>query len=164
MGQFKTKEKMLTDSEGKRVPIKVTLFTGSYGIELLSKIISKISPALLNSIDAKGKKLGDINIDFKEISNNMVNGFSDGSILNLLKEIVSSSNLDNVDLSSDGGFDIAFCGEYGLLIDSITFILEANYKSFLAGNAMKALKKKVKMMIPKILEMLEKFSPESMKK
>jgi len=163
MGQFKTKEKMLTNSENKKVSIKVTLFTGSYGIELLSRIISKISPTLLNSIDAKGKKLSEVNINFKEISNNIVSGFSDGSILNLIKEIVSSSNLDNTDLSSDGGFDMVFCGEYGLLIDSITFILEANYKSFLAGNAMKALKKKIKMMIPKILEMLEKFSPESMK-
>ena len=143
MGQFKTKERTLKNSEDKSVVVKVTLFTGFYGLEILTKIISKISPTLLNAINSKGKSIADLDIDFKEISNNIVSNLLDGSVLELLKEITASTVIDNVDLSNDSGFDIAFCGEYGLLIDTITFILEANYKSFLAGKITKILKNKI---------------------
>lgn len=146
--KYKTKTKTLKNSEEKLVQIEVTLFTGSSGISLLTDILKSISPSLLSALSTKktleeDSEKSELDINLKDVSENLVNNIFDGKLLELIKRILSCTRLDDLDLSTDSGFDIAFCGEYGLLADAITFVLEANYKSFLFGNITKVLKNMV---------------------
>lgn len=139
---LKTKKFELKDSEQKTIKLEVSTFAGSFGVILFSKIFLLITPILkpiLKNVNLKSIDLMDMDIDFGEVAEVIITKMDEDKILSLIKDIVSCTRLGEYDLCVTDAFDIAFAGEYGLLIQTIKHVLETNYSSFFVGNAIKNL-------------------------
>jgi len=139
-------ETELKDKDGNQVTIFNTLFPGSMGVELFSRVFLLAVPVMLPAMDTDDKK----DIDFSKLASAIGTSFSDKKIVALVLDLVKLTDVfvrDNgieeakgrQNLGKKSNFDTVIAGNYALLIQIIKYVLEVNFKDFFGENGIKDL-------------------------
>jgi hypothetical protein len=128
---MKVNKIVFKDQDGKDVNVETTQFMGFRGLILQSKITKLMTPliSILKGIETpslKGIKKSNILFDTNDLVNHLCKNLDDNIIIDLIKELVASTTIDNKDLSNSDIFDIIFAGNYDLLFKTIRFIIDTN--------------------------------------
>jgi len=134
---IKEKTVILKDSEGKSISINTKTFAGSFGVELFSKVFLLMLPMIAPMLNKKDKKsLIEAELDMSSIASSITSRINEDEIVELVLKLCSTTLANDGklahDLSSKLTFDDFFSAEYALLFHVIKFVLEVNFKSFLA--------------------------------
>lgn len=127
------------DRDGNVVIVSTTLFPGSTGVEIFSKVFLLAIPIILPAMDTEDKK----QMDFTKISSAIATNLSDKKVVALVLDIVKFTEVRILDgkqdviqqpLGKKATFDNIIAGNYILLMHLIKYVLEVNFKDFFGEN------------------------------
>ena len=105
------------------VKVQVTKFPGRMGLMLKLKLLKIVLP-IIPKDESSGSDV------MSNIATALTN-HADEEIFDIILELLNQTIVDNKPVGEQAHFDIVFSGDFGLLYEVITYILEVNYKSFL---------------------------------
>ena len=117
---------MMYKQESKEISGKkvlVTKFPGRQGLMLKLKLLKIVLPIIPKEESSGSDVMGNIATTLTE--------HADEEIFDLILQLLNQTQVDNKAVGEEHHFDIVFSGDFGLLYEVITYILEVNYKSFL---------------------------------
>jgi len=111
-----------TEIDGKTV--KTTVYPARRGLALKVRLARILLP-LIGGADTK-------DIDATKIAEVLLNDLTEKNVETLIFDIFMSTYIDEKDASDPALFDIVFAGDYAFLFQTVKYVLEVNYGSFLA--------------------------------
>src|SRR4030042_5818493 len=126
----------LKDSGKLTVKVDTSSYPATQGIDIQLRLTKLITP-LLKGVDnadlSKLKSFSDLlslNVNFERLANGIIQSIDNENIKDLLLDILSFTRVGGMEVSKKEIFDIAFSGEYKLLLDAISFVLKSNFDFF----------------------------------
>ena len=104
---------------------QIYLLPAGEGIKMAKELSSLILPVLgaLTSGTGEGE---DVSIDFKSIATELITNMEDFDILITIKRLLKDVAVDGQDIE----FDTHYMGNYGELIEAVSYALTENFSSF----------------------------------
>jgi hypothetical protein len=122
--------------------VQVTKFPGRQGLALKFKLLKMVLPIIPKDETSGADVMSNIAKALTE--------HTDEEIIDIILELLGQTLVDNKPVGEEVHFDMVFSGDFGLLYEVITYILEVNYKSFLDMIGMgEKVKKGTKSLTPK---------------
>lgn len=115
------------------VKCTVTQFPASEGVAIMIKLTKIIGPLLSSTLSKSGSISNIMDIDLKNMDGAvtvLLGSLSESEFDVFVKRLLKHTLLDGQSVTDT--FDIVFQGKYGLLFKVLKFVMEVNYKDFLA--------------------------------
>lgn len=131
----------------------VVQYPGMEGLRIWTNLVKIFGPSMISiggGIGDSIKGIKDFNLDelssvldseinldklFSTLSEALIltnKNINEDIVEQLVLRMLASTKIDNQEITLDS-FNILFCGNYGLLLKVLTFVLKVNYSSFLGG-------------------------------
>jgi len=116
----------LKDNEDKEHTYQITPFLCREGLQIMGRLSSLLKDKIPDelSIDCSDMKL--LSILIEALANSASELFSDTGI-KLIQDLLQGATRDNVEISKNENFDIAYCGNYGELFAVLANIIQTNF-------------------------------------
>lgn len=111
---------------------EVTQFPAMIGLRKAIKLSKIIGPGIGKAVGDSGSiaNIMDGEINIGDAVASLVDRLDEHSTTAFILELFSMTHRERKDLSADANFNEAFTGNYGEMVQALSFILEVNYGSF----------------------------------
>jgi len=135
--KVKTFDKVFHDQEDNEVAGTTSQFLGTRGIKLQTKLARLVMP-LMSGV----KSVKSMDLDTSKMVEHLLTNLTESKVIELIKELMGHTMLDNKDMTKSANFDFMFAGNYQMLFEVLRWVIDVN--NFFGKGGIGAMIEKVK--------------------